>query len=76
MTSSHIDKSSYLHKSGVEQAIRMMVSLYYQNQNAASGLYCQAKFFNCLSIPKEEDKFESESILTERCGLGCVLVGK
>ena len=47
----------------------MMVSLYYQDQNAASGLYCQAKFFNCLSIPKGEDKFESESILTKRCGV-------
>ena len=48
----------------------MMVSLYYQDQNAVSSLYCQVKFFNCLFIPKEEDKFEPESILTKRCGVG------
>ena len=36
----------------------MMVSFYYQDQNAFSGLYCQANFSNCLFIPKREDKFE------------------
>ena len=29
----------------------MMASFYYQDQNAAGGLYCQAIFSNYLFIP-------------------------
>ena len=43
----------------------MMASFNYQDQNAVSGLYCQANFSSCLFIPKREDKFERESILTK-----------
>ena len=35
-----------------------------------SGLYCQANFSNCPFIPKLEDKFEWESILTKHSSLG------
>ena len=48
----------------------MMTSFYFQDQNAVSGLYCQANFSNCLFIPKREDEFEKESILTKHSGLG------
>ena len=36
----------------------MMASFHYHDQNAVSGLCCQANFSNCLFIPKGEDKFE------------------
>ena len=48
----------------------MMASFYYQDQNAVSGLYCEANFSNVLFIPKRGDKFEQESILTNHSGLG------
>ena len=35
----------------------MMASVYYQDQNLVSGLYCQGNFSNCFSIPKRKDKF-------------------
>ena len=41
-----------------EYSTCMMASFYYQDQNAVSGLFCQANFSNCLFIPKREDKFK------------------
>ena len=48
----------------------MMASFYYQDQNAISGLHCEANFSNVLFIPKRGDKLEQECILTNRSGLG------
>ena len=34
---------------------------YYQNQNAVSGLYCQAKFSNYLLTPREKTTLNKKS---------------
>ena len=46
----------------------MMVSIYYQDQNAVSGLYCQVIFSNSLFIPMRENKFEWGNILSKHSG--------
>ena len=45
-----------------------LVSFYYQDQNAASGLYCQANFSNnyCFLL---EGKLKQENVLTKHSGL-------
>ena len=48
----------------------MMASSYCQDQIAVGGLYCEANFSNRLFVPKREEKFEKETILTKHSGIG------
>ena len=45
-----------------------LVSFYYQDQNAVSGLYCSANFSNLLLFFLLEDKLNQENVLTKHSG--------